>query len=86
MTQEFYSTLQKTDIMKSPSAYAWNCILRYIQFSQEELVAVKKYVEIPELIQFQKSVTKAFLLTHFKKEIDECLEVDSFDIERYVEK
>lgn len=86
MSYAYYSQLKKEDILKSPTSYAWNCVLRYIQFTQAELIAMKAYVELPELIRFQTSVTKAFLTAHFQAELDACLEVDSCDIAQYVHK
>ena len=83
-TRDYYERLKKTDIMKNPQAYAWNCILYYIQFTQEEIVQMKSYMLMPELVKYQKSVTREFLETHFAEEIDDCLEVDWLDVEKYV--
>ena len=84
MSKEFYENIPKIDILRNPSKYAWNCILYYVQFSQEEILSVKEWIEVRELIQFQKSVTKQFLREHFQKEIDDCLEVDWTDVNKYV--
>ena len=84
MSKEFYENIPKIDILINPSKYAWNCILYYVQFSQEEILSVKEWIEVRELIQFQKSVTKQFLREHFQKEIDDCLEVDWTDVNKYV--
>ena len=45
---------------------------------------MKEWIEVRELIQFQTSVTKLFLHTHFQKEIDDCLETDWKDVDKYV--
>lgn len=84
MSKEFYENIPKIDILHNPSKYAWNCILYYVQFSQEEILSIKEWIEVSELIQFQKSVTKQFLREHFQKEIDDCLEVDWTDVNKYV--
>lgn len=84
MSKEFYENIPKIDILLNPSKYTWNCILYYVQFSQEEILSVKEWIEIRELIQFQKAVTKQFLGEHFQKEIDDCLEVDWTDVNKYV--
>ncbi len=84
MSDAFYKNMNKLDILSNPSNYPWNCILYYIQFSQEEILFIKEWIEVRELIRFQKSVTKEFLRKHFQKEIDDCLEVDWTDVEKYV--
>ena len=84
MSKQYYDSIPKTDILSNPSKYAWNCVLYYIQFSQDELLSVKEWIEVRELIQFQTSVTKLFLHTHFQKEIDDCLEIDWADVDKYV--
>lgn len=84
MSRTFYENINKLDILSNPSNYAWNCVLYYVQFSQEEILTVKEWIEVRELIKFQKSVTKKFLREHFQKEIDDCLEVDWTDVEKYV--
>jgi len=84
MSREYYTQLKKADIMKSPKSYAWNCLLFYVQFTQEELLQVKSHLAMPELIRYQKALTRDFLNTHFSEEIDACLEVDWLDVEKYV--
>lgn len=84
MSKSFYDNLNKIDILSNPSKYAWNCLLYYVQFSQEEILSVKDWIEIRELIRFQRSITKRFLRENFQKEIDDCLEVDWTDVEKYV--
>ena len=84
MSQAYYDSLNRVDILSRPSKYAWNCLLHYIQFSQDEILSVKEWIEVRELIRFQRSVTKEFLREHFQKEIDDCLEVDWTDVDKYV--
>lgn len=84
MTKTFYETINKLDILSNPSNYAWNCVLYYLQFSQEEIILVKEFIEVRELIRFQKSVTKSFLRKHFQKEIDDSLDVDWIDVDNYI--
>ena len=84
MSKEFYEKIGKENILANPSKHAWNCVLYYIQFSQDEILAVKEWIEVRELIKYQKSVTKQFLRDNFQKEIDDCLEVDWTDVDKYV--
>lgn len=84
MSKDFYSRLNKSDIFSNPSQYPWNCLLMYIQFTQEEILLLKDWIEVRELIKYQKSVTKQFLHDNFQKEIDDCLEVDWNDVDKYV--
>jgi len=84
MSKAYYDNLNRLDILTNPSNYAWNSLLYYIQFSQEEILSVKEWIEVRELIKFQESVTKLFLQEHFQKEIDDCLEVDWTDVDKYV--
>jgi hypothetical protein len=86
MSKEFFSALKKTDIFANPSHYPWNCLLMFVQFTQDELLLMKDFIEVRELIRFQTVVTKQFLRDHFQKEIDDCLEVDWNDVDKYVKK
>jgi len=70
--------------MATPQKYAWNCVLAFIQFTQEEILQMKSYIDIRTLVRYQKSVTKDFLREHFSEEIDECMELDWNDINMYV--
>jgi hypothetical protein len=80
MSREYFESISKETYL----AYPWNCVLYYIQFTQEELLSIREWLEIRGVIKYQKSVTKAFLRQHFFKEIDDCLEVDWTDVDRYV--
>lgn len=84
MNNQYYETISKEDILLHPSNYAWNCILRYIQFSQDEILMIKEWIEIRELIKFQKCVTWNFLREHFQNEIDMSLDIDWCDVVKYV--
>ncbi len=86
MSREYYEKISKEKILNNPSHYAWNCVLYYLQFSQDEILSVKEWIEVRELIKFQKSITKQFLRDNFQKEIDDCLEVDWNDVDKYVSK
>ncbi len=84
MSKEFYDKIGKETILENPSKHAWNGVLYYVQFSQDEILSVKEWIEVRELIKYQKSVTKKFLRDNFQKEIDDCLEVDWNDVDNYV--
>ncbi len=84
MSSKYYESLNKKDLFENPSNYPWNCILYYKQFTQDELLSLREWLTMRELIRYQKSVTYEFLRAHFQKEIDDCLEVDWTDVETYV--
>jgi len=84
MSQQYYESIPRQDILSNPSKYAWNCVLYYLQFSQEEILSVKAWIDVYDIIRFQKAVTKQFLHDHFQKDIDDCLEVDWNDVNKYV--
>ena len=87
MSLAYYNSIGKTTLMLNPEKYAWNSVLYYIQFTQEELISLREWLTMPELIRYQKSVTRAFLSLHFQKEIDDSLDVDwERDVEIYVKK
>ena len=86
MSQQYYESISRQDILSNPSKYAWNCLLYYLQFTQEEILSVKEWIEVCDIIRFQKSVTQQFLHEHFQKEIDDCLEVDWNDVRKHVGK
>lgn len=83
--QEYYASLEKDILFQAPNMYAWNILLRYKQFTQKELLQVKEYLPLPEMIHFQKSVTLVFLEEHFAEEIDAYLEIDWEDCRRLIE-
>jgi len=76
--------MNKIDILSNPSKYSWNYILYHIQFTQDEIISVKDWITIEELIKYQKSITRSFLEEHFTKEINSSLEVDWDDVKKYV--
>lgn len=84
MTSLWYITEGKAKIMANPQNYAWNCVLRFIQFTQEEIIQMKAYVDICTLVRYQSEVTRDFLRANFAEEIDDCLELDWNDINSYV--
>ncbi len=79
MSSEFYVKISKESYLATPERHAWNCVLYYVQFTQEELLYLREWIEIREVIKYQTSVTKAFLREHFFKEIN-----DWTDVEKYV--
>lgn len=83
MTKAYYENIPKMEYLLNPDKYAWNCILHYIQFTQEELLSVREVLEIREVVRYQTAATTKFLRDHFQKEIDECLEVDWDDVKIY---
>jgi hypothetical protein len=83
MTEQYYKSISMDEIYKHPEKYAWNCLLYYKQFSKDELLHFKEYIEVVELIKHQHVASVEFLRTHFTKEIDECLEVDWDDVKKY---
>jgi hypothetical protein len=70
--------------VSNPEKYAWNLLLSQVQFTQDELLLVKDWITIREMIRYQKSLTKSFLEKYFSEEIDESLEVDWNDVDKYV--
>ena len=84
MNDTYYKHINKNDILSNPSNYAWNYILHYVQFSQDEILSVKEWIEIPELIKYQLSVTTNFLREHFQKEINIHPDIDWTDVKKYV--
>ena len=78
-----YETVTKTEVFQAPHSYAWNILLRRLQFTQEELLINRDYIPLPEMIRFQESVTIPFLRAHFQWDIDDCLEVDWNDCQKW---
>ena len=81
---QYYASLRKEDLLSAPEQYAWNAVLYYIQFTQDELVRVKSWIDIRALVKYQRSITREFLEEHFREDIDECLLLTWDDVERYV--
>ena len=79
-----YSTATKAEIFRQPERYAWNILLRVQQFTQEDLLVVREYMSLPELVRFQHAATIDFLRSHFSKEIDDCLEIDWEDCKNWI--
>ena len=79
-----YNQSEKETILQNPEKYSWNLLLHYVQFTQEEILKNKPYMEMREMIRFQKSITKEFLKEHFTKEIDDDITVDWNYVDKYV--
>ena len=73
----------KNIILNNPQKYAWNIVLRVQQFTEFELLSVREYCEIKDIIRFQHIATKHFLKEHFSKDIDDSLDVDWNDVNKY---
>lgn len=84
MSREFYERTGKAQLLANPVAYAWNCVLIYIQFTQAELLSVKNYLDIPALVKYQTCVTRAWLHEHFETDIEECHHIGWGQINFYV--
>lgn len=84
MSREFYERTGKATLLATPASYSWNCVLMYIQFTQEELLRVKAYIDIPALVKYQKCVTRAWLHEHFEADIEDCHHIGWEQIEFYV--
>ena len=66
----YYESLSKTDIFAQPQNYAWNCLLYYRQFSQSELLAAKPWIDIINMVKYQKCLTRRFVHEHFQTDVD----------------
>ncbi len=75
-----YESIPRSLLLAEPQRFAWNIVVREHQFTQEELISVREYLDLPTFIRFQRCLTRAFLKEHFAKEIDDCLEVDWEDV------
>ena len=85
-TRSYYEKIGKATLLAKPEEYSWNCVLVYIQFTQEELLSVKAYLDIPALVKYQSAVTQVWLHEHFEAEIEECHHIGWEQIEFYVKK
>jgi hypothetical protein len=84
MSREYYISVGKPALLNNPSAYAWNNVLYYLQFTQSELLEVRDHYDVKDIIYYQSSVTRSFLKEHFIDEINNSLEVDWQTVEKYV--
>jgi hypothetical protein len=81
---EYYEQIGKQAFMKEPSKYAWNCVLYYIQFTHEELLSLREWLPIRELVMYQRSLTRSFLHQYFQDAIDDSYEIGWSEVELYV--
>lgn len=79
-----YENVTKAEVLACPHRYAWNILLREIQFTADELVANRDYISLPEMIRFQHAASMDFLRTFFAHDIDMCLEVDWNDCTTWI--
>ena len=68
--KEYYESLSKTDIFAQPQNYPWNCLLYYRQFTQDELVNVKPWIDIINMVKYQRCLTRRFVHEHFQNIVD----------------
>jgi hypothetical protein len=74
--ETYVTNKTKEELLKEPHKYAWNIVLRFKQFTQEEILLLRDFLPLVELIRFQDSVTLDFLHAHFQKDIDDSYDVD----------
>ena len=74
----------KQRILENPQDYPWNAVLFHVQFSQEELLQVRDYVDLYTMIRHQRCLTRSFLRQHFLKEIQASDDTDWTDVVYYV--
>lgn len=80
----YYEQIGKQEMLTNPHKYSWNTVLYYIQFTQDELLHVKSHLPIPELVLYQRAITRDYLRNHFALQIEECMEISWSTIERHV--
>jgi hypothetical protein len=80
----YYTSLSKTDIFLNPGHYAWNCLLYYVQFSQDELLAAKEWIDIIPMVKYQRCLTRSFIRQHFADEVDMSDLLTWEHVEKYV--
>lgn len=73
-----------SELLTNPASYAWNELLYRVQFTPDQLLSVRDYLDIPALVKYQKCVTLEWLETHFMNEINECIDVDWVQIEAHL--
>jgi hypothetical protein len=83
MARDYYATLERADILASPHTFAWNCVLYYIQFTQDELLLVKDWLDISALVKYQQSASYRFLRDYFADEIDSASDISWDEIKTY---
>jgi hypothetical protein len=69
-----------SELLANPTNHAWNYLLYYIQFAQEQLLSVREHLDLVSMVKYQKCMTMEFLRAHFQKDIDDCLELDWDDV------
>ena len=67
----YYKSLSKEELFKAPDNYAWNCVLYYVQFTQEELLRVREWIDIRVMVKHQKCLTRSFVHKHFSRDVDD---------------
>jgi hypothetical protein len=85
MSEKYFKSIPLSLLYATPEIYPWNCLLYFRQFSKQELIDFKEFVEIVELVKHQESATYEFVLMNFKKEVDECDLLDWGDVEKYTQ-
>lgn len=81
----YYSSLSKSNIFANPSVQAWNSLLYYVQFTQDELLCVRQYIDIVNMIKYQSCLTRRFVRTHFADEVENCDLLSWEDVNKYVQ-
>ena len=84
MSAEVYARAGKTTILSHPEQYSWNCVLAFLQFTQEELLQMRAHLDVPTMVRYQTCLTRQFLREHFTAEIDACPDLDWREVESFV--
>ena len=84
MPGHFYDRILKDTILKNPQNYPWNIVMAHYQFTQEELLVFRDYVDLHTMILYQTCLTKSFLKANFYKDICDDDRTSWSEVEKYV--
>ncbi len=58
------------ELLATPWAWPWNIVLRVHQFTQSEILEVRDYCDIYDIVRFQAAATYDFVEQYFTAEVD----------------
>jgi hypothetical protein len=74
------NNVTKDTILQSPDSWPWNIVLRLHQFSRKELLAVRDYCDVWDIVRFQSAASYDFIVKYFKGEVDQSDMLDWHDV------
>ena len=83
MEEFIRASTTKEQLVAAPQGYPWNIVLRIYQFTPAELLRVRNFCDVADIVRFQTEATYTFVYNNFRQEVDDSDQLDWDHVMRY---